>query len=54
VGITDGSYTELIEGEIAEKEPVILSVIDGGTSGSSSGLSNPFQPQRTRGSGWFR
>lgn len=53
-GITDGSYTELIEGEIAEKDQVILSVTESAKADGASGTSNPFQPQRTRGTGWFR
>ena len=53
-GITDGSYTELIEGEVAEKDQVILSVTESAKAEGASGPSNPFQQQRTRGSGWFR
>jgi HlyD family secretion protein len=54
VGITDGSYTELIEGEVAEKDQVILSVTESPKADGSSGPANPFQPQQTRGLGWFR
>jgi len=54
VGITDGSFTEVIEGEIAEKDQVILSVTESAKAEGASGPSNPFQQQRTRGSGWFR
>jgi HlyD family secretion protein len=53
VGITDGSYTELIEGEVAEKDQAILSVTETAKTDGSSGPANPFQPQQQRGLGWL-
>jgi HlyD family secretion protein len=52
VGITDGSFTEMIDGEIGEKDLVILSMSD--NAKGAAGGANPFQPQPSRGSGWFR
>ena len=51
LGITDGSYTEVLEGEVQEEQPVILAMSDGAKSGSQTGASSPF---RTRGFGFFR
>lgn len=51
LGITDGSATEVIEGEIREGEPVIVAMSDAGSSNASSGVANPF---RIRGVGGFR
>ena len=53
VGISDGSFTEVIEGQIGEKEPLILSISDSTKATGPSGVTNPFQSQ-TRGLGWFR
>ena len=53
LGITDGSYTEVIEGEVKEDQSVVLAISEGAKASSQSGVANPFQPQ-TRGLGWFR
>lgn len=42
LGITDGSYTEVLEGEILEEQQVILAMSDGAESNRRSGVSNPF------------
>ena len=46
LGISDGSFTEVIEGEIAERESIILSVSDTAKAGNPTGVTNPFQSQR--------
>ena len=53
VGITDGSFTEMIEGEIEEKEPIVLGISDMSRVSAPPGVTNPFQSP-TRGFGWFR
>jgi HlyD family secretion protein len=53
VGITDGSFTEVIDGEVAEKDPVVLSMSESAKTSSTPGSANPFQSQ-SRGFGWFR
>ena len=53
LGISDGSFTEVIEGEIAAQESIILSVSDTAKAGNPTGVTNPFQSQ-PRGFGWFR
>lgn len=51
LGITDGSFTEIAEGEVQEGDQVILSY--SGKADGSSAVTNPFQSQ-TRMPGWFR
>ncbi|MBI4529183.1 MAG: efflux RND transporter periplasmic adaptor subunit [Deltaproteobacteria bacterium] len=51
LGITDGSNTEILEGEIQERHQVILALAEGTKVNSQGRVSNPF---RTRGFGWFR
>lgn len=51
VGITDGSYTEVVEGEIKEEEQVILAMSDAAKGNSRSGVSTL---PGVRGLGWFR
>ncbi|MGH7773692.1 MAG: efflux RND transporter periplasmic adaptor subunit [Candidatus Binatia bacterium] len=51
LGITDGSHTEVIEGEINEEQQVIMALSEGAKAGGQSGVANPFQPQ-TRGLGF--
>lgn len=51
LGITDGSFTEVIEGEIQEGQQVILSQSDSAKNNSRSGASRLFG---MRSSGWFR
>ncbi|MBI2087677.1 MAG: efflux RND transporter periplasmic adaptor subunit [Deltaproteobacteria bacterium] len=51
VGITDGSYTEVVEGEIKEEEQVILAMSDAAKGNSRSGAPSLFG---VRGLGWFR
>ena len=53
VGITDGSKTELISGELNENDPVIIGMSSGATAQSQSGVANPFQPQVPRPAGGF-
>jgi HlyD family secretion protein len=47
LGITDGSKTELREGELKENDPVIIGVTSG--TQSQTGVVNPFQPSQPRG-----
>jgi len=51
LGITDGSYTEVMEGEIEQGEPVIVALADKAKPSNRSSISNLFQ---VRGLGWFR
>jgi HlyD family secretion protein len=48
VGITDGSRTEVIAGELKENDPVIIGMSSSATSQSSAAPANPFQPPRPR------
>ena len=50
LGITDGSKTELRDGELKENDPVIIGVASG-TQGQT-GVVNPFQPSQPRGFGF--
>jgi HlyD family secretion protein len=50
LGITDGSKTEIREGEIKENDPVIIGVASGAQS--QTGVVNPFQPSQPRGIGF--
>jgi HlyD family secretion protein len=51
LGITDGSKTEVREGELKENDPVIIGVASAGTQ-SQTGVVNPFQPSQPRGFGF--
>src|SRR5262245_57859231 len=51
LGITDGSKTEVIDGELKENDPVIIGLASAGTQ-SQSGVVNPFQPSQPRGFGF--
>ena len=51
LGITDGSKTELKEGELKENDPVIIGMASAGTQGQT-GVVNPFQPSQPRGFGF--
>jgi HlyD family secretion protein len=51
LGITDGSKTELREGELKENDPVIIGMASSGTQGQT-GVVNPFQPSQPRGFGF--
>jgi HlyD family secretion protein len=46
LGITDGSKTEVMDGELNENDAVIISMASGATAQSQSGVANPFQPQQ--------
>jgi HlyD family secretion protein len=48
LGITDGSKTEVREGELKENDPVIIGMTSAGTQ-SQTGVVNPFQPSQPRG-----
>ena len=50
LGITDGSKTEVREGELKENDPVIIGVASG--TQSQTGVVNPFQPSQPRGFGF--
>lgn len=47
LGITDGSKTEVREGELKENDPVIIGMASAGMQ-SQTGVVNPFQPSQTR------
>jgi HlyD family secretion protein len=44
-GITDGSKTEVISGELNENDPVIIGMSSGAGAQAQSGVASPFQPQ---------
>jgi HlyD family secretion protein len=48
LGITDGSKTEVREGELKENDAVIIGMTSAGTQ-SQTGVVNPFQPSQPRG-----
>lgn len=51
VGITDGSYSEVLEGDIEEGQQVILALGDAAKSNKRSAVADLFS---VRGLGWFR
>jgi HlyD family secretion protein len=54
LGITDGSRTEVREGELNENDAVIIGMSTSASNSSQPGVANPFQPQTPRGFGAFR
>jgi HlyD family secretion protein len=48
LGITDGSKTEVGDGEIKEKDAVIIGMTSSASSQSQTGVVNPFQPSQPR------
>ncbi|HYY25425.1 MAG TPA: efflux RND transporter periplasmic adaptor subunit [Candidatus Udaeobacter sp.] len=50
LGITDGSKTEIVDGELKENDSVIIGMASGAQT--SSGVANPFQPAPPRGFGF--
>jgi len=52
VGITDGSRTEIVSGDLNEDDAVIIGM-SSGTTQAPSGVANPFQPQVPRPGGGF-
>ena len=48
LGITDGSKTEVQEGDLKEDDPVIVGMASGSATADSSGVVNPFQSTRPR------
>ena len=51
LGITDGTRTEVRDGELRENDPVIIAASNAAPTGQS-GVANPFQPQQPRGPGF--
>ncbi len=51
LGITDGSKTEVREGDLQENDPVIIGMASAGARGQT-GVVNPFQPSQPRGFGF--
>ncbi|HSE88195.1 MAG TPA: efflux RND transporter periplasmic adaptor subunit [Candidatus Binatia bacterium] len=51
LGITDGSKTEVRDGELREKDAVIIGMASAGAQ-SQTGVVNPFQPSQPRGFGF--
>jgi len=54
LGITDGSNTEVLEGDIHENDRVIVALSSSAQTQGSSGIANPFQPAQPRGLGRIR
>jgi len=52
LGISDGSKTEVVAGDLKENDPVIIGIASGTASASQAGVVNPFQPARPRGVGF--
>jgi len=48
LGITDGSKTEVIGGDLGENEAVIIGLSSSAANSNSSGIANPFQPPPPR------
>jgi HlyD family secretion protein len=46
LGISDGSRTEVVSGDLKENDPVIIGMASG--AASQTGVSNPFQPSQPR------
>ena len=46
LGISDGSKTEVISGDLKENDPVIIGIASG--AASQTGVANPFQPNQPR------
>jgi hypothetical protein len=46
LGISDGSKTEVVSGNLKENDPVIIGMASG--AASQTGVSNPFQPSQPR------
>jgi HlyD family secretion protein len=53
LGITDGSNTEVMEGDIQETDHVIIAM-SSSAQAENPGIANPFQPAQPRGMGRFR
>jgi HlyD family secretion protein len=51
LGISDGSKTEVVAGDLKENDPVIIGIASGTASANQGGVVNPFQPARPRGVG---
>ena len=54
LGISDGAKTEVSGGDLREGDEVIISLSSSAQAGNQSGITNPFQQSRPRGSGWLR
>lgn len=52
LGITDGSKTEVRDGELKENDAVIIGMASGASPQAQTGVANPFQPSRPRGFGF--
>ena len=50
LGISDGSRTEVVSGDLNENEPVIIGMASG--AAGQTGVANPFQPSQPRGFGF--
>jgi HlyD family secretion protein len=51
LGITDGSRTEIVGGELNENDPVIIGM-SSAAAANQPAVANPFQPQQPRGPGF--
>jgi HlyD family secretion protein len=49
LGITDGTRSEVLGGELSENDPVVIGMSSAGASSAQSGIPNPFQPQQPGG-----
>jgi len=52
LGISDGSKTEVVTGDLKENDPVIIGIASGAGSTNQAGVVNPFQPASPRGRGF--
>jgi len=52
LGITDGSKTEVRDGELNENDAVIIGMASGASAQNQVGVANPFQPTQPRGFGF--
>jgi HlyD family secretion protein len=52
LGITDGTRSEVLGGELSENDPVVIGMSSATGPPAQSGVANPFQPQQPRGPGF--
>ncbi|MGH7823857.1 MAG: efflux RND transporter periplasmic adaptor subunit [Candidatus Binatia bacterium] len=48
LGITDGSKTEVLDGDLNENDAAIIGMSSSASNSNQSGIANPFQPQQPR------
>jgi HlyD family secretion protein len=54
LGITDGSRTEVVDGDLSDEDLVIIGTSSAAATANQPAVANPFQPQQPRGPGLGR